>query len=277
MSQRRAGGAFRMTVTPLFFILLGAALFRPAAGFADNPAAPADVVGIYENLGGGVPLDAGFRDETGAPVSLRELIHTPTILALVYYTCPNVCDYLLLGVAGAVKSLQAAPGSDYNVITISIDETEGPKDARKARRIALESMEKPFPPAAWRFLTGDTTSISRVARAVGYNFVRRATGIDHPVGIIILSPQGKIIRYMNGDEFLPADLKLSLLEASQGRVGPTIARVLRFCFSTDPKSHQLVFNLLKIIGTITILGACLLVGFLILATVKRKRAGRRSA
>ena len=105
---------------------------------------------------------------------------------------------------------------------------------------------------------------------------RRALGFDHPVGIIVLSAQGKIIRYMYGADFLPADLKLSLLEASSGRVGPTIARVLRVCFAIDPKSHALVFNLLRIVGTATLLAAALLIGYIIFATMKRKRAGHHA-
>jgi len=248
----------------------------PVAAFAGEAFVPEGQIGILENLGGKVPLDAMFMDESGAPVRLGSLITTPTILALVYYTCPNVCDYLLLGVAGALKSLDAVPGTDYRVITISIDDRETPADARKARRIALETVERPFPPEDWRFLTGSAGSIKAVTDAVGYYFVRRADGIDHPVGITILSPSGTIIRYMNGAAFLPADLKLSLLEASQGRVGPTIARVLRYCFSTDPKSHGLVFNLLKVVATVTLTLAGGFIAYLVIATVKRRGGSRRA-
>jgi len=252
------------------------ALCLPAAAAARCAPAPAQEVGFFENPGGLVPLDTTFRDENGAPVSLRRLIHAPTILALVYYECPNVCDALLMGVAGSLTSLQAAAGTDYQVITISIDETETPKDARKAKRIALETIERPFPPSAWRFLTGDTASIGLVAQALGYKFVKRDTGFDHPVGITVLSSEGKIIRYMYGADFLPADLKLSLLEASSGRIGPTIAKVMRICFTKDPKSHALVFNLLRIVGTVTILSAALLVGYILMASMKRRRSGRQT-
>ncbi len=247
----------------------------PASAFGAQAFVPEGQIGILENLGGKVPLDTMFTDESGAPVRLRSLITTPTILALVYYTCPNVCDYLLLGVAGALKALDAAPGTDYRVITISIDDRETPADARKAKRIALETVERPFPPNDWRFLTGSAGSIRAVADAVGYYFARRADGIDHPVGIVILSSSGTVIRYMNGATFLPADLKLSLLEASQGRVGPTIARVLRYCFSTDPKSHGLVFNLLKVVATVTLTLAGGFIAYLVVASVRRRSGSRR--
>ncbi|MGO9411799.1 MAG: SCO family protein [Spirochaetia bacterium] len=257
-------------------LFLIAAISLPAA--ADSPAAPvqSQEVGFYENPGGMVPLDTTFHDENGALISLRKIIHVPTILALVYYRCPNVCDALLTGVAGSLKTLDAAPGTDYQAVTISIDPTETRVDARKAKRISLESIEKPFPPSAWRFLTGDPASIAQVAQATGFRYRKEGLGFDHPVGIIILSAQGKIIRYMYGADFLPADLRLSLLEASSGRVGPTIARVLRVCFAIDPKSHALVFNLLRIVGTATLLAAALLIGYIIFATMKRKRAGHHA-
>ncbi len=259
-----------------FVLLLGAAACLPAAADKSFDPALSQEVGFYENPGGLVPLDTAFRDEGGNPVTLRKLIHVPTILALVYYQCPNVCDALLTGVAGSLKSLDAVPEKDYQVITISIDPTETSVEARKARRISLESIEKPFPPSAWRFLTGDAASIGLVAQAIGYRYRKVGAGFDHPVGIIVLSSQGKIIRYMYGADFLPADLKLSLLEASSGRVGPTIARVLRVCFTKDPKSHALVFNLLRIVGSVTLAAAGLLVGYVVFATMRRKRAGHQT-
>jgi protein SCO1 len=259
----------------LLVLLLGAGTCIHAAADLRPDPMQSQEIGFYENPGGLVPLDTTFRDESGAPVSLRKLIQLPTILALVYYQCPNVCDALLTGVAGSLKSLDATPGKDYQAITVSIDPTETDIDARKAKRISLECIEKPFPPSAWRFLTGDPSSIGLVAQAIGYRYRKVGAGFDHPVGIVILSAQGKIIRYMYGADFLPADLKLSLLEASSGRVGPTIARVLRVCFAKDPKSHSLVFNILRIVGTVTLAAAGLLIGYIVFATMRRKRAGHQ--
>lgn len=256
-------------VAAVTFLVIGS---FPVAAAAKSDPVPSGEIGFYENPGGIVPLDTEFRDETGSLVTLRQLIRSPTILALVYYECPNVCDALLTGVAGSLKSLEAAPGKDYQVITISIDPSETAKDARKAKRISLEAIEKPFPPSAWRFLTGDSASIGLVAQALGYRYAKRDTGFDHPVGITVLSAEGKIIRYMYGADFLPADLKLSLLEASAGKVGPTIAKVMRICFTTDPKSHALVFNILRIVGTVTLMAAGLLVGYIVFATLKRRRS-----
>ncbi len=228
-------------------------------------------IGIEQRLGDSVALDARFVGEDGAPVTLRELVRVPTILALVYYNCPNVCDYLLTGIAGALGPLQARPGTDYNVLTISIDPDETPADARRARRISLETIQRPFPAESWRFLTGDQSSIRAVADSMGFRYARSAGGFDHPVAIVILSPAGKIVRYMYGADFLPADLRMSLLEAQRGVVGPTIARIVRVCFRVDPRSHTVVFRTTQVVATVTLLVAAALAASLIIMGRKRRR------
>ena len=225
-----------------------------------------------QKLGSSVALDARFIGENGEPVRLGDLVTKPTILALVYYNCPNVCDYLLTGLAGVLGPLPAQPGVDYNVVTISIDPDETPVQARKAKRIGIESIQEPFPPAAWRFLTGNEENIHAVAESVGFHYMRNGDGFDHPVAIMILSPDGTIVRYMFGADFLPADLKLSLLEAQKGTVGPTIAKLARICFRVDPKSHTLVFMTMRVVATATILAAA---GLLVIVVIAGRRRRRR--
>ena len=117
-------------------------------------------------------------------------------------------------------------------------------------------------------------SIESVADAIGFRFVKNGEDFDHPLGLVILSPQGKLVRYVNGTEFLPADLKMSLLEASTGTIGPTISKVLRFCFRYDPTSHLLVFNALKVTGIATLLVAAGLVLYLVLSGRQRRLKGK---
>jgi protein SCO1/2 len=164
-----------------------------------------------------VPLEARFTDEKGRELALGELIRGPTILSLLYYRCANACDLLLLGTAEAVRSLPLEPGRDYTLLTVSIDERETPADARQARRIALASIQKPFPPEAWRFLTGSAESIHELADAVGIRFRRRGQELDHPLALVVLSPEGRVTRYLVGEEFLPMDLHLSILAAPRNR------------------------------------------------------------
>jgi protein SCO1/2 len=191
----------------------------------------------------------------------------------VYYECPNVCDFLLTGLAGVLGPLSAEPGTDYNVVTISIDPRETGADARKAKRLSLETLQRPFPAEAWRFLTGAEPDIHAVADSIGFHYKRNQDGFDHPVAIAVLSPDGRIVRYMFGADFLPADLKLSLLQAQKGAIGPTIARLVRICFRVDPVSHKIVFQTTRVVATVTLAAAAALVAYLLLSA-RRKRPAR---
>jgi protein SCO1/2 len=175
--------------------------------------------------------------------------------------------------ADALTSVPAEPGREYSVLTVSIDPGETAQDAAKAKKIAIESIQKPFPAEAWRFLRGDQGSIRTLADSIGFRFTRTGNDFDHPLGIVILSPDGKIVRYMNGTEFLPVDLKMSLMEASTGTVRPTIAKVVRFCFSYDARSHQFVFNTLKVSAIVIFLLAGSFVLYLVLSARRRRGEG----
>ncbi len=248
-------------------VLLAVACLRANAAAA---GAAFGEVGYEEHLGATVPLDTRLVDETGAPVVLADLVRVPTILALVYYRCPNACDLLLTGIAQMLAKLDARPGVDYLVLTVSFDPREGPGDARRAREIGLESIQKPFPEAAWRFLTGDAAGTAAVADAVGFRYRPNGSEFDHPLGLVVLSPQGKIVRYLSGTDFLPVDVRMSLLEASTGTVGPTIARVLRFCFSYDAQRQTFVFNTLKVSAVAVIAVVAGFVLYLVLSGRRRR-------
>jgi len=220
-------------------------------------------IGIDEKLGQVIPLDLTFHDENGNSVRLEELIHTPTILAPVYYHCPNVCSLLLQNLADALNRLPAEPDKEYRVISVSFDETEKPGLALEKKKMYLRMIEKPFPQNAWRFLTGDKENIRKLTDAIGFHFKKVGGDFEHPVSLIIVAPDGKITRYLYGTELLPFDIKIALLEASQGKVGATISKVVRFCFSYDPKGKKLVFNTLKVTGTVTLLFALSFILFLL--------------
>jgi protein SCO1/2 len=176
---------------------------------------------------------------------------------------------LLLSVAKVLNQLQADPGKEYQVVSVSFDETEKPGLALERKKIYTNMIDKPFPDDAWRFLTGDRENIRRLTGAVGFQFKREGKDFLHPVTLVILSSEGKIIRYLYGTELLPLDLKLALLEASEGRAGPTISKVLRFCFSYDPKGRKYVFNTLKVTGIVTLAFALSFVAFLVFRGKRR--------
>lgn len=220
-------------------------------------------VGIEEKLGQSIPLHLTFRDEMGNGVSLGQFMDRPAILAPVFFSCPDVCSFLLSNLSKTFSRFPLEPGSEYLVLAVSFDETEGPPLALEKKRLYLKMIEKPFPEEAWKFLTGERESILELTDAIGFYFKREEKTFLHPVSLIILSPAGKITRYLYGTEILPFDLRMALLEASEGRTGPTIGKVLRFCFSYDPKGRKYVFNTLKVTGIVTLTFAFSFILFLI--------------
>ena len=249
----------------LIILLIGFFVFGNTVSAHMEHEQPKDLsgIGIDEKLGQLVPLDLTFHDENGIAVSLRQLIHTPTIVTPVYLHCPNVCSLLLQNLADALDKLPAEPGKEYTVLTISFDETEKPDLALQKKKTYLKMIQKPFPADVWRFLTGDKENIRKLTDAIGFHFKRVGEDFEHPVSLVILAPNGKVVRYMYGADPLPFDLKLAFVEASQGRIGPTIVRVVRFCFRYDPKANKLVFNMLRVTGTVTLSFAILFVVFLL--------------
>jgi len=248
--------------TKVLILLTGVFFFQGTVNSHVEQDKDLSGIGIDERLGQFVPLDLTFNEETGDQVTLKQLIYTPIILTPVYLHCPNVCSLLLQNLADVLNRLPAEPDKEYKVISISFDETEKPDLALQKKKTYLKMIQKHFPEDAWIFLTGDKENIRKLTDAIGFHFKRVGEDFEHPVALIILAPDGKIVRYMYGADPLPFDLKLALVEASQGRIGPTIAKVVRFCFSYDPKANKLVFNMLSVTGTVTLLFAILFVVFL---------------
>jgi protein SCO1/2 len=228
-------------------------------------------VGIDEKIGDFIPLDATFLDERGQPVKLSELITVPTLIVPIYFSCPNVCSFLQGSLAQVLPEVRLKPDKDYRVLSISFDELEGPADARKARQTYRTAMNAPFPEEAWRFLTGDEKNIHRLLDAAGYRFARREEYFLHPVAVFVVTPEGRIVRYLHGTRLLPLDITLALTEAAEGRLGGTIRKVVQFCFSYDPGSRGYVFNLLRISAVAVILVAGGFALYLILSGRKKPK------
>lgn len=224
--------------------------------------------GLTERLGEKIPLDLTFRDETGSPVRLGDLVTVPTIILPVYYSCTNVCNFLQGGLASVLPEVRRKPGEEYRVISVSFDETETPALAAKYKRTYLNSMSAPFPEDGWRFLTGDAKNVRRLTDAAGFRFERRGRDFIHPVASIIVARDGTIVRYLYGTTFLPKDLTLALLEARDGKVGTTIRKMVGYCFTFDPKSKTYVFNLLRVSATIVITCTGAFLAFLFLTGKK---------
>ena len=227
-------------------------------------------IGIVEKLGQVVPLDLAFKDEEGHKTRLDVLITKPTIIALVFLKCRDVCPFLLGSLAGALSNLQLTPGRDYDVLTISFDNTDTPAIASEVKKNYIAAVGKPYPARAWRFLTGDKNNIKAFTDSVGFMFRREDEGFSHPLVLVVLSPKGKIVRYLYGTSFLPFDLAMSITEASEEREGLSINRVLMYCFSYDPQEKKYVFNLLRVVGTATLLFVIVLFVYLAIWSKRAK-------
>lgn len=232
-------------------------------------------VGIEEHLETTIPLaDLTFTDEDGNPVVLKDLFGKPVILTLVYFSCPGICTPLLNELSRVVQQSRLVPGEDFRMVTISFDPDEGFELAKLKRINMLAAMEKNVPaPEDWRFLVGDEENIRKIADAVGFRYVRDKNGIDfvHAASVMFLSPEGKIVRYLNTTRFNPADLEMAVIDAAEGRSRSFMQKVERLCYAYDPEGQAYVLKINRIILGITLVFVLLFVGFLVL----RKPAARR--
>jgi protein SCO1 len=248
----------RPSIRRLLFSISLTALAVSAGMLKAQPSTPSftpEEVGINEKLGATIPLDLELKGEDGKAVTLRQLIDKPTILTLNYFRCAGICTPQLGGVAEVLNRTQAIPGQDFQVITVSFDERDDPEVAAQKRTNYLAEITRPFPPAAWRFLTGPGATTKALADAVGFKFKRVNDDFVHAAAIIFLSPKGQITRYMYGITYLPADLQLAAQEAARGEAQPTINKFLKFCFSYDPAGRRYVLNTTAIGATVIILAA----------------------
>jgi protein SCO1 len=176
------------------------------------------------------------------------------------------------GVSELLDSIkEQVPGEDFQVLTISFNAEENAEMAKRKKENYYRSFHKEMSPKAWRFLTAPQESIDAITAAVGFEYEPAGNEWVHPAAIMVLAPDGMVSRYLYGVTFLPFDVKMALMEASQGRTGPTINKVLLYCFSYDPEGKTYVFNILKVTGSVTLVFVGLFVIFLVVSTRRHRR------
>lgn len=225
-------------------------------------------VGISEHLSDTIPLDLQFINEQGDTVALGDYINKPTVLSFVYFDCPGLCNPLLDGVNDVVGTVDMQLGVHYDIITISFNPGDSYlKAVEKKSNFSTNITESTAP--YWNYLVGDTANVNGILNAVGYKI--KQVGVDwlHPSSIILVSPNGKITRYLYGTYFLPFDLKMAITEASKGIAQPTISRVLEICFSYDPQAQTYKLQITRVAGIIILFFGVLLLAFMVLKP-KRK-------
>ncbi len=248
-------------------------------GQAENGLpAPLRDVGIDQRLNEQVPLDLVFRDETGRRVQLGEYFgKKPVVLSLVYYQCPMLCTLVLNGLLRSLRAISFDAGNQFNVVTVSFDPRETPRLAAEKKKLYLEMYRRPRAEQGWHFLTGDEPSIQALARAVGFRYVYdpKLGQFAHASGIMVLTPQGRMARYLYGLEYSARELRLGLVEASAGKIGSPVDQVLLFCFHYDPftgKYGMVIMNVIRAAGLATVLA---LGTFMALMFRQEKRRGLR--
>ena len=196
-------------------------------------------VSFEEKQGQFAALDTKLVNENGDTVLLKDILDKPAILNLVYYQCAGTCSPLMWGVSKFIDQVDLQPGKDYEVITISFDPTERIDLGIKKKAAYLSTMKKQEAAKSWRFFVSDSANIAKLTRSVGFNYQKINDQYVHPTGLIALGSDGKIIRYLRGIDFLPFDIKITMVEAAKGKIGPSINRLLAVCYSYDAKGNGL--------------------------------------
>ncbi len=233
-----------------------------------------DSVGIDQKLGASVPVNLKFRDESGTDVMLaRYLNDRPIILVPAYYECPMLCTQILNGLLSGLRPISPNAGRDFVVVTFSIDPDEYPELAAAKKVNYVDGYGREGGENGWHFLTGDRASINALTQALGYRYIYDPETDEyvHASGIAILTPNGKIARYLFGVEFAPRDLQLGLLEAAQDQISSPIDAILLYCFQYNPltgKYTLAIYRLVRVAGVITVI--CILAFIFIM--VRRERS-----
>jgi protein SCO1 len=250
---------------------LAALLLAAAAGRAlpNAPAAklpePLPRIGYDQRLGARLPLDLPFRDEAGRAVRLGDYFgRRPAVLVLAYFRCPMLCDVVLAGLASSLKVLAFDAGRQFDVVVVSFDPKDTPALAAATKQKALARYGHPGAAAGWHFLTGAQESISAVTRAVGFRYAYdpRLDQFAHAAGIVITTPEGRLSRYLYGIEYPPRDVRLSLIESADHRIGSPVDQLLLYCFHYDPATGRysaMILNVLRLAAAATLAGLVVMI------------------
>lgn len=260
------------TIALLLLLAGGAAAERQEAAPAGLEAA-----GITEKLDARVPLDLEFVDEDSTVVRLGDYFpgDRPVILNLGYYACPMLCGLVLNGLVVGMEDLAWTPGQEFEIVTVSIDSREGPRLANLKKDSYLQEYGRPSARSGWHFLTGEEENLRALADAVGFGYVFNEQRQEwmHAAALFVLTPDGRVSRYLYGVEFDARTLRLSLVEASEGKIGSSVDRFLLFCFHYDSSVGRYgpaARRLMTLAGAVTVAA----LGLFLLRLWRRDRRGK---
>jgi protein SCO1/2 len=263
------------TLLVLTAFLATAAAGQDMATVTGELPGPLADIGFDQRPGQPLPLDLVMNDADGNPVELASLFgQRPVILTPVYYTCPMLCGMVLNGLVTSLKTLPFEPGRDYEVVAFSFDPNDGAEQATARKNNAVARYGGDETGAGFHFLTGDQEAIARLTEAIGFRYAQDGDSGEfaHTAGLVLATPDGRIARQLFGVEYAPRDMRLGLVEASEGKIGGLVDQVLLYCFHYDPaigKYSAMTMNLVRLGGVLT-LGA--LAAFVLLMLWRERRA-----
>jgi protein SCO1/2 len=232
---------------------------RPVGATAQQAPAWQKDAGIDQNLNRPLPLNDTFRDESGREVKLGDDFshNRPVMVALMYYNCQMLCPQVLSGMASALRQSGFHAGHEYDVVVASIDPSDTPADATSEKQHFLSMIDLPdADPAASsvHFLTGPESSITDLAQATGFHYVRvpgpdgKMTQFAHSSVIMIATPDGRMSKYLFGVDYQPRDVRLAIIQASTRHIGTLSDLVLLYCCSYSPTQGRYTVAILRILG-----------------------------
>ncbi|MFB3817141.1 MAG: SCO family protein [Candidatus Methylomirabilales bacterium] len=274
----RPGNGRRITVALRLALLAAALAAAPGAVSArahDAASAALEKIGFDQRLGEQVPMDLTFRDEAGRPVSLRAAAAgKPAVLVLLYYKCTMLCPLILDGLARTVKEVGFAPGREFAILTVSISPRETPEQAAARKTAILARADRPAAAGAWHFLTGEAPAIQALTAAVGfrYQYDPKQDEYAHAAGLVLLTPGGRIARYIYGMDYTARDLRLGLVEAAEGRIGSPVDQILLRCYRYDPVTGRYTFAIVSVVRLTGVATVLALGAFIVLMLLRERRA-----
>ncbi len=242
----------------LLFALTGIGAVSANAQQATTPAI-LQKVGITQNLNERIPPDLMFRDETGKPVRIGDFFgQKPIVLSLVYFDCPALCTEVLNGELRTMQAISLDLGKDFEAVTVSFEPKDTPALAKAKRDVYAGQYGRSGAADHWHFLTGDQQSIDALTNAVGFHYAYDSSirQYAHAAAILVLTPDGRIDRYFYGVIYPARDVRLGLVEASQGKIGTLTDHALLYCYQYDPMTGKyglVVMNVLRAAGGLTVL------------------------
>lgn len=199
-------------------------------------------VGVEEHLGEQLDLSLPFVSDAGEEVTLGRYFQgaKPVLMAMVYYTCPSLCNHHLNSLNDAIKELKWTAGDEYEIVAVSMNHREGPKVAAAKKKNYVEAYGRPESADGWHFLTGTEENVKKLADQLGFKFkwIADQEQYAHAAVAYVATPGGQISRYLYGVATEPETIRLALIEASDGKIGSVVDQLLMFCLQFDPKKNK---------------------------------------